>query len=332
MSETTLRRGGTSVPSEILVTHDDTLVGDGSARDPMGVADVVGWIVYGGGNDGPAIFDGRSFPFATFASGVYSLTRDIFLADGSVVQPGITVFSAGRKTFCSGRLTNFGVYHCDGNAAVGSVAGAASALGTLGIGTAGGAGRSNNTGAAGVNQSNVLGDAALLGQCAGGNGGRGGVNAGGAGGTYTGGFTNGGANYFSPMLSGFTYSQTSGGNQAQLSIIGGGAGGGGGGSDSASATGGGGGGAAGVLALHALELWNFGIIRVGGGHGGDASGTSGNAGGGAGGGGGILLSLARRRHGSGIYLAPGGAGGLPFGSGGGVGGGGRDGHLNLYTF
>lgn len=330
MGDTKIIAGGPAVASEILVSHDTTLIGDGSAYDPLGVAAAIGWIIYGGGNDGVVTFDGRALPFATFDSGVYTLTRDIFLAGGSQNLSGITVYAAGFKSFCNGRFTNYGIIHNDGKDAVLGVAGAASALGTTGVGTAGAAGRTNNTGLNGTNQSNVLGDAALAAECAGGNGGRGGANAGGNGGTYTGGFANGGANYLSPMLSGFLYSQTSGGNQAQLSIIGGGAGGGSGGSDNGGVLSGAGGGAAGVLPFHALELFNYGIIRVGGGKGGNASGSGGNGGGGGGGGGGILLSLARRREGGGVYAAPGGAGGAGLGTGG-TGGGGHDGHLNLFS-
>ena len=304
---------------------------------PFGVAQSValaaltGGIVYGGGEDGVANFDGvNTFGFATLNGSVYTLTSDTFLQGGSIVQPGITVFTAGFRGFCNGTFTNNGVIENDGKNAVAGVAGAGSAFGTTGIGVAGGNGRAANTGLPGSGQANVLGDGNAP---AGGNGGAGGVNGGGNGGAYNNGpSTNGGSHWLIPMLSGFLFGATSGGNQAQLQIIGGGAGGGGGGSDNGGVTGGGGGGGAGVLVWHAVNFINNGIVRARGGDGAAASGAGGNGGGGGGGGGGIILSLATVRSGSGTWITPGGNGGAPLG-GAGVGGqNGQPGQVHLHTF
>lgn len=284
--------------------------------------------IYGSGQDGIANFNGVNvFAFASLVGSVYTLTRDVFLSSADV-QTGITLQSGGFKIFVSDTMEIHpgGIVAADGKDAALGVAGASSALGTLGIGTAGGNGRANNTGLPGTAQSNTLGDATA----AGGPGGAGGANAGGLGGTYTPTFVNGGANFLTPLLTGFLFSQTSGGNQAQSSIIGGGAGGGGGGSDNAGVTGGGGGGGGGVLVLHALRLINNGIIRAKGGKGADASGAGGNAGGGGGGAGGVVLNLSRYRSGSGVVQAPGGLGGAKIGTGV-VGTPGNDGHINAFA-
>ncbi len=287
--------------------------------------------IYGGGEDGAAKFDGATtFAFASLSGGVYTLTRDVFLADGATVAAGITVFSAGFRIMCAGRLTINGTIHCDGHAASGSSGGTTSTLGSLGVGTAGGAGRSATTGANGSAQSNGLQDAQSAGLCVGGAGGAGGANAGGNGGTYSAVVSgNGGANFLFTDLTGFFVGNASGGNQAQLQIVGGGAGGGGGGSDNASATGGGGGGGGGVLLLACWCLINNGVIRANGGAGAAGSGTAGNAGGGGGGGGGIILCTHRFMFGN-AEVAQGGAGGAGFGTGA-TGSVGAAGHINRHT-
>lgn len=282
-------------------------------------------ICYGSGDDGPANFDGtNTFSFASKVGSVYTLTRDLFLADGAIVAPSATVNVAGFKVFGTGTLTNNGIIHCDGRDAVGGTAGAASRVGTLGIGTAGGNGRANNTGLNGGGQSNTLGDALLVG----GAGGAGGVNAGGLGGTYVPSNTNGGAEFLMPVMTGFLFNSASGGNQATISIIGGGAGGGGGGSDNIGVTGGGGGG--GVLILNIFNFVNNGIVRCAGGKGADAAGAGGNGGGGGGGAGGVLFNLSRYRSGAGVLICPGGLPGAGFGTGA-AGLPGSDGHLDAFS-
>lgn len=288
-------------------------------------------ITYGSGQDGDFTFDGVATPsYASRSGTVYTLTRDVFVRDWHIPS-GSTVQTAGYHVFGSGVLTidDGGLLINDGKNASGGTAGAGSALGTLGIGTAGGAGHANAVGSAGTNQSNTLYDASALNECAGGHGGAGGANAGGAGGTYAGSAANGGANFLTPMLTGFLFTQTSGGNQAQAGIIGGGAGGGGGGSDNAGVTGGGGGGGGGVLHCCFATIINNGIIGARGGNGAAASGSGGNGGGGAGGGGGIVLSLARVRSDTGTYDVSGGVGGAGFGTGA-AGANGAVGHVNAF--
>lgn len=270
-------------------------------------------ILYGNGADGDATLDGvATFTYANLVGSTYTLTRDVFL-NNLTVNPGVTLQSGGFKIFVGSTCTNNGTIAADGKNAALGVAGGSSALGTLGIGTAGGNGRANLTGLAGSNQipANTLGDASP----AGGAGGAGGANAGGAGGTYASSFANGGANFLTPYLTGFMFTQNTGGNFAQTNIIGGGAGGGGGGSDNAGVTGGGGGGGGGVLILHAFRLINNNTIRAKGGDGAAASGAGGNGGGGGGGGGGVILQLSRYRSGTGTISAPGGAGGAAVGTG-----------------
>lgn len=284
-------------------------------------------ITFGDGRDGIAVLDGTTSyaSFASLANSVYTLTRDVFLAAGTILK-GVTLAAAGFRIFVAGKLwVQIGAtISCDGNAAVGITIGAQSALGSLGVGTAGGLGRANNTGVAGSAQTNGLGDATA----SGGAGGAGGANAGGAGGAYAiASSASGGANYLTAMLSGFIAGQTSGGNQALTSIIGGGAGGGGGGSDNIAAIPGSGGGAAGAVVIAAFNLQNDGTIRANGGAGGNASGSGGNAGGGGGGGGGIITSISRFRSGVGAMLATGGSGGTPLGTGV-AGTKGNDGHIN----
>lgn len=285
-------------------------------------------IIFGSGDDGVAVFDGtNTLSFASKSGNTYTLTRDVFLST-TTIDAGVTLDTGGYRLFCNDVLTNNGVIHHDGKNAVGATAGGSSTLGSLGIGTAGGNGRANNTGLPGTNQSNGLQDASA----AGGAGGAGGANAGGAGGTYTyASAGNGGANYLFTDLTGFLAGQSSGGNQAQLQIVGGGAGGGGGGSDNAGVLGGGGGGGGGVLVLSIFQLINNGAIRSQGGAGAAAAGAGGNGGGGGGGAGGVILSLSRYRSGTGTITAPGGTGGAAFGAGGVAGTAGNSGHVNLHT-
>ena len=287
-------------------------------------------LVYGSGQDGDFHFDGIAIPtYAVLVGTTYTVNRDVF-PNNWIIDVGITVDTGGFHTFGAGTCLNNGTVSRNGNNAAGGVAGAASALGTLGIGTAGGAGHANGAGSNGTAQSNTLQDAAASGQCHGGAGGAGGANAGGTAGAYSVNTANGGSNYLVPMLTGFSFSQTSGGNQAQTVIIGGGSGGGGGGSDNAGVTGGGGGGGGGVLHWVFFQFINNGIMEANGGNGASASGVGGNGGGGGGGGGGVILSLSRFRSGSGAMLVAGGLGGAAVGTGV-AGTSGATGHINLFT-
>ena len=142
----------------------------------------IGSITFGSGQDGLADFDGvNTYSFATLIGSTYTLLRDVFLSGPSFVRSGITVATAGMHTFCNGKLwvQTGGIVDNSGKAAVLNVAGGASAIGTTGVGTPGGAGRVGvGVGTAGNNQqaANTVSDAAA----AGGAGGAGGANAGGA--------------------------------------------------------------------------------------------------------------------------------------------------------
>lgn len=299
-----------------------------SRGSPQAYVDTIVSILFGGGEDGVGNFDGvNTFTDFSLVGSTYTQLRDAFFTSGTI-SPGITIFTAGFRLFFNGKLVNNGTIHCGGNAASGATAGASSALGSMGIGTAGGNGRSANTGLAGTGQSNgIFGVSAT-----GGAGGAGGANAGGAGGTYTAvSAGNGGAHWLFPMTSGFLTGNASGGNQAVLQVIGGGAGGGGGGSDNAGSTGGGGGGGGGVMVLTVFNLVNNGTIHVNGGAGGNATGAVGNAGSGGGGGGGQLLCVTRLRSGSGTMTATGGPAGTVVVGTGALGSAGNPGLVHLHT-
>lgn len=274
---------------------------------------IIGITIYGGGENGNAVFDGvNAFAFASLLGSLYTLSRDVFLTGGSVAAP-VSLDTGGFRVFCNGTFTNNGVIMRDGKDAVGAVAGASSTLGSIGIGMFGGNGRSANTGLNGNTQPNGLQDLSATG----GAGGAGGVNNGGLGGLYT--FNvagNGGGNFLLPYMTSFLFGQSAGGNSAQAYIIGGGAGGGGGGSDNAGVSGGGGGGGAGVMQLTIFNFVNNGIVHANGGNGAAAFGAGGSGGGGGGGGGGLINSLSRFRSGSGIVLVNGGNGGAGLGAGG----------------
>jgi hypothetical protein len=290
---------------------------------------IIGSSIYGGGEDGAAVFDGvNTFSFASLVGSAYTLTRDVFLSTGaSIAAAGISLDTGGFRLFCNGTFTNNGVIMRDGKNASGATAGGSSTLGSLGIGTAGGNGRSANTGLPGTGQSNGLQDASA----SGGAGGAGGANAGGAGGTYTANVAgNGGGNFLFVDMTSFLPGASSGGNQGLLAIVGGGAGGGGGGSDNGGVSGGGGGGGGGVLQLTIFNLINNGQIHANGGNGAAASGAGGNGGGGGGGAGGIIFSLSRFRSGSGTIVANGGQGGAGFGTGV-QGTNGNNGHINQHV-
>jgi len=287
-------------------------------------------IVYGDGLHGTAVFDGvATFSFANLVGSTYTLTKDTFLANGTV-NTTATIKTAGFRLFCQGLLTNNGTISADGNSAALGVAGAATNAGTLGVGNAGAAGgtNANGSGAAPVSSTNTLGDNT------GSTGGKGGDTAastpthtGGSGGTYIASASNGGSNFLTPMQTGYLFTQQGAGTGASINPIQGGAGGGGGGSDNAGATGGGGGGGGGTMVLHVYNLVNNGAIHARGGNGAAGSGSAGNAGGGGGGGGGVILQLSRFRSGSGTIDVNAGSGGAGYGTGV-AGASGAAGHIN----
>lgn len=184
--------------------------------------------VYGDGIDGVGAFDGVS-AVAGFGlvGSVYTQTRDVFLSEYRV-HSGITVKTAGFRTYCSGTGQHDAgsVWSANGNAGVLGVAGAATAIGTTGIGLAGGAGSAGvGAGTAGTNQANGVAD----GSGAGGAGGAGGADAGGAGGTYAASILGlGGSNTLVALTLGMSLG-TADGAASGVGGNGGGGGGGGGG-------------------------------------------------------------------------------------------------------
>jgi hypothetical protein len=260
--------------------------------------------LHGFGDDGVAVFDGvNTYAFASKVGSVYTLSRDVYLADGSSVEPGCTVvFPNNTRLLCNGKFTVNGELSGDGNGFAGGIGGA-------GVGGIGGAGSSNDIGVQAL---------------AGGHGGAGGHNngstkAGGAGGTYPGFSDTDGGGRFEEMpyaaklvvvdkLAQFYEGTTP---SVALLRLGGGAGGGGGGKTAGTAGDGGPGG--GAFAVVAKALVNNGSIHSNGKPGTNA--TSGDGGGGGGGQGGVIVAVSDELSGPGTYAATGGLPGTGFGGG-----------------
>src|ERR1700722_15240078 len=243
---------------------------------------------YGDGADGQCNFistGSTTVAGATLSSGVYTMTRAIYLAGGSIIPVGSTIKSSGFRIFCSGLLPVNGAINSNGNAGVANAAGAAlSYSGTISnttVGAAGAAG-STTTGSAGSSSgTNGLGGA-------GGAGGSNvsGPNAGAAGGTVTAPL----ATVQGPYTSTLALQARVLGTTA-YALLQGGAGGGGGGGDSTNLSGAGGGGA-GIIVIAAKTLGGPGTIQCIGGAGGAANATGTPSGGGGGGGGCIIIVSA----------------------------------------
>lgn len=274
--------------------------------------------VYGDGSDGAVIFDGTSTVLGMVPSGsVYTLTRDIFLADGATINTGVTIGPAGFRIFCAGNLVNNGTINYNGfngsngtSSAGGAGGGALAQSGTLGSANTGKGGSSGGTttGSAGTASSPSLGGS-------GGHGGAG-ASAGGIGGAATAPTAAQGTLRSLPQaVVGLLMS----GALALVQALGGASGAGGGG-DGTAGGGGGGGGAGGIL-VAALTISGTGSITANGGHGGNAFASSANAGGGGGGGGGWIVVVSRSVSSGAIVgqtiTASGGAAGTDAGTGGG---------------
>lgn len=240
---------------------------------------------YGNGSDGQLTFvstGSTTLAGATLSGGVYTMTRDIYLAGGSIIPLGTTIKPSGFRIFCAGNLTVNGLIQSDGNASVANAAGAAlSYSGTISnttVGAAGAAG-STTTGSAGSSSgTNGLGGA-------GGAGGSNvsGPNAGAAGGTVTAPV----ATVQGPYTVDLAIKARVVGTTAFALLLGG-AGGGGGGGDGTNLSGGGGGGG-GIVVVAAKVLTGTGTIRAAGGAGGAANATGTPSGGGGGGGGCLII-------------------------------------------
>ena len=219
---------------------------------------------------------------ATLSSGTYTMTRDIYLSSGSIVQAGATITTAGFRIFCNGLLTVNGTIDSSGNAASADTAGAALAYsGTISnttVGEAGGAGSTTeNAGTAAA--TNALG----------GVGGAGGVGAGPQAGGLGGAVTGPAVTVQGPYTVDLAAKVRVVGTTA-LALCLGGAGGGSGGGDGTNLSGGGGGGG-GIVMVAARSLAGTGTISAKGGAGGAAA-VAGNSAGGGGGGGGCIIIIS----------------------------------------
>jgi len=265
---------------------------------------------YGDGSDGVVNFDGSATVLGLApSSGKYTLTRDIFLADGSQVSGTAVVYTANFRIFCNGTFTigSSATVHNDGNAASGTTGGTATGQNTI----------LNN--AAGSN--GTAGAAGTTGQQAGTN--RIGGGRGGTGGASSGGGTGGGVAAQNPTMAAasaglprsvFNLFTNVSGSRWDVGSAGSS------GSAAASSTGGGGGASGALLHLCAYNLVINGTLRTAGGAGGAASGAGTGAGGGGGGGGGVIVLLYHTKSGTNSTLTaatntPGGNGGALQGAG-----------------
>jgi hypothetical protein len=274
-------------------TAGQVLTSNGASADPTFQALPAasgGLAIYGDGSDGTQTFDGSTTILGVVpSSNIYTLTRDIFLAAGTI-NNGVTIKPNGFRIFCAGTLTNNGSIIYNGNAASGATGGAAQAAvvaptqdGANRVGTAGGNGSTTN-GANGT----AFASGVRLGGGVGGAAGAGSGGTAGAGGTGTAPTVNdGGVHHAMPALIG---SMGSWGSLTQtIKWLGGGSGGGGGGGDTTN-SGGGGGSGGGVVYVFARAFAGTGVIQARGGAG--ANGVAGNTGGGGGGGGGVVYVIS----------------------------------------
>lgn len=240
------------------------------------------WPYYGG--DGVCAFDGSATVLGLVpATSTYTLTRDIYLADGSSISAGAVILTAGFRIFCAGTLAHGGLIHANGVGAAGG-----GGTGTLGSGTGGSAGRSTT----GVGGNGVAASAQNVGGTGGNAGASGAGQSGGNGGAATAvAFAHGGNfgvlyNLFSAQAGWQQPNNATANLQYQ-----GGTGGGAGGCSTAggASTSGAGGGGGGVVVVAAKTITGTGSITADGATGGNASGA--NAGGGGGGGGGVVIVI-----------------------------------------
>lgn len=226
--------------------------------------------MYGDGSDGVVAMDGTNTfaAFATKASTVYTLTRDVYATTLTVT--GATLITAGFRVYATVSVTSSGTIHCDGVNGSGTTGGASRGPGSLAAG-----GNAGNGGAIGANN--------------GGNGGATTTSHGGSGGA---GGNSSGSGPFGTNGTGGTATAPGAVRRAawhlllawSLSVgLTGGGGGGGGGASGGGASGGGGGGG-GVLVISSPAIANTGRISANGGVGADGSFSNGGGGGGGGGG------------------------------------------------
>jgi hypothetical protein len=239
--------------------------------------------IFGDASDGVIDFDGTTARLGlTPSSGIYTLTRDIYLDNGSQISGTGSIATAGFRILCAGAFIIGAGRSVNslGKTGSGATAGAAVPAGSIQINSgAGGAGGVAVAGTAGANQTNTVGGAGGAGGAASG----GGVGGGPAGGTAT---------APTAVLGGVPRSWWQASIMRTLSsvqLVGGA--GGGGGTAVTSSTGGGGGGGGGIVWIAAKLLMNSGSISVKGGDGRAAAGSGTGAGGGGSGGGGCIMLI-----------------------------------------
>lgn len=275
---------------------------DPAAHSELGTANGA----YGDGSDGPVTFNGSSTILGMVpSSNVYTMTRDIYCTS-ITINTGVTLKTQGFRIYANIGLTNNGtIQNIGGNGAAVATAGTLTPRGTIGQGSAAGAGTITAGSGATNAQADTMGGA-------GGAGGLGSSGAGGNGGTATAlSSTDQNAHHGALAFTGVYYA-TAATNAVAVKLMMGGAGGGGGGGDGTA--GGGGGTGGGPILICAFHFDNTnGTITVAGGNGGSPAG--GNRGGGGGGGGGWILVATHLNVASGTMTVSGGTGGTKQGTG-----------------
>lgn len=263
--------------------------------------------VYGDGSDGIVNFDGAATVLGIApAAGVYTLTRDIYLAGGSQVSGTAEVRNVGYRIFCTGAFTigASAKWTANGTNAVTGTPGTSPAGAVFGSGGVGATGGAFGPGANG-------GSVSVL--ALGGNGG-----AGGAGQATTGGL--GGVVTPPTAVNGGPPRNLVQALTGQIATAGqyrAGAGGGAGGgqNNTGPGAGGSGGGGGGLVGIYAQQLINNGVISATGGAGSAAFNGGTNAGGGGGGGGGAVIIICGSGSTTGTITVTGGVGGAGTGTG-----------------
>jgi hypothetical protein len=262
---------------------------------PSTVSPSAAW--FGDGFDGAQTFNGTSGVLGiTPVSNVYTLTRDIFLSDGSVAS-GVTIATSGYRVFVAGTLTNNGTISHSGSDAVGANGGTGTTIG-------GGNGRSGSAGNGSPGSNSGFSIGLPHWTSSSGLGGKGGDagNTGGAGGTVA------ASAYQGLTIVGAMTARIENGFGLPFSSGSGGGGGALGAGALAGDFGGGGGAGGGWCVVAARKLLGTGTIAGNGGNGANGSSSGAAFGGGGGGGGGVVVVVYMTNPGSNTFSAAGGLG------------------------